>query len=47
MEERIKELAKNMTGEVFDIAKKIQTILFWDTNNLVPLPFIIENMTND
>lgn len=47
MEDRIKQLAKDMTGEVYDIAKRIQTILFWDTNNQVPLPFIIENMTND
>lgn len=45
MEERIKELAKGMTGDVYDIAKRIQSILFWDTNNQVPLPFIIESLS--
>jgi len=44
MEERIKNLAKSMTGDVYEVAKKIQTILLWDLNQNVPLKFIIESI---
>lgn len=45
MEDRIKELSKKVTGDsTKEKAKKIQEILLWDTNNQVPLTFIIENM---
>lgn len=47
MEERIKSLAKGKTGSVKEIAEQIQTSLFWDTNNHVPLPFIIKVLKND
>lgn len=41
MEERIKQLAEGLTGSVYDIAKQIQSTLLFDTNNHVPLGFII------
>jgi hypothetical protein len=44
MEERIKELAKGKTGSKKEIAKEIQRQLLWDTNNHIPLTFIIENL---
>lgn len=44
MEERIKELAKGKIGSKEKIAKEIQRQLLWDTNNHVPLTFILENL---
>jgi len=44
MEKRIKELAKGKKGSKKEIAEEIQRQLLWDTDNHVPLTFIIDNL---
>ena len=44
MEDRIKKLSKELNGTLEEKAKKIQQMLLWDTNNQVPLQFIIKHM---